>query len=129
MSPMLLVTPEELARHLDDPRWVVIDTRHDLADPAKGRKAYEAGHIPGAYFMHTDDDLSGPKTGKNGRHPLPPLEDFAARLNQRGVGPETQVVAYDDLSGNFAVRLWWMLKWLGHEKAALLDGGFPRWTQ
>ena len=126
---MSLVTAEELAQHLDDPGWVVIDTRHDLADPAKGREAYEAGHIPGAYFMHTDDDLSGPKTGKNGRHPLPPLEEFAAKLNQRGVGPGTQVVAYDDLSGSFAVRLWWMLKWLGHDKVALLDGGFAKWAQ
>jgi thiosulfate/3-mercaptopyruvate sulfurtransferase len=129
MEPMLLVTPEELARHLDDPHWVVIDTRHDLVDPAKGRKAYEAGHIPGAYFMHTDDDLSGRKTGTNGRHPLPPLEEFAAKLNQRGVGPGTQVVAYDDIGGNFAVRLWWMLKWLGHDKVALLDGGLPKWTR
>ena len=125
----LLVTPEELARHLDDPGWVVFDTRHDLMDPGKGRKAYAAGHIPGAYFLHVDDDLSGKKTGRNGRHPLPALDEFAARLNQRGVTPETQVVVYDDLAGNFAVRLWWMLRWLGHDKAALLDGGFPLWAK
>src|SRR5947208_5404980 len=69
----LLVSTDELARHLGDPSWVVIDTRHDLMDPTKGPKAYEDGHIPGAFFMHVDNDLSAPKTGKNGRHPLPDL--------------------------------------------------------
>jgi thiosulfate/3-mercaptopyruvate sulfurtransferase len=126
---MILITTEELAKHLDDPAWVVIDTRHDLMDPDKGPKAYAAGHIPSAFFMHTDTDLAGKKTGKNGRHPLPPLDEFAAKLNERGVAPGTQVVIYDDLSGNFAVRLWWMLRWLGHDKAALLDGGFPKWAK
>ena len=126
---MLLVTTEELAKHLDDPKWVVIDTRHDLMDPTKGPKAYAAGHIPGAFFMHTDEDLSGKKTGKNGRHPLPPLDEFAAKLNERGVNPDTQVIVYDDISGNYALRLWWMLRWLGHDKVALLDGGFPRWAK
>jgi hypothetical protein len=80
----MLVTTEELARHLGDPNWIVIDTRHDLADPAKGPQAYAAGHIPGAYFMHVDEDLSGAKTGKNGRHPLPASHAFAAKLNERG---------------------------------------------
>ena len=125
----LLVTVDELSKHLNDPSWVVFDTRHDLLDPAKGRLAYDAGHIPGAYFLSTDDDLAGKKSGSNGRHPLPPLEDFAAKLNACGVTPDTQVVAYDDLSGNFAVRLWWMLRWLGHDKVALLDGGFPLWVK
>jgi len=125
----LLVTTEELARHLDDPDWVVIDTRHDLMDPEKGPKAYAAGHIPGAYFMHVDFDLSGPKTGKTGRHPLPDLQVFAAKLNELGVGPDKQVVVYDDAAGNYTVRLWWMLRWLGHDKVALLDGGFPLWAK
>jgi len=125
----ILVSPEELARHLDDPQWIVFDTRHDMGDLEKGRRAYAAGHIPGAYFLHVDEDLSGAKTGKNGRHPLPDLETFAAKLNARGVTPQTQVVVYDDLSGNFAVRLWWMLRWLGHERVALLDGGFPLWEK
>lgn len=126
---MLLVSPEELARHLDDPDWIVIDTRHDLMNPEKGPKAYAEGHIPGAYFMHVDYDLAGPKTGKTGRHPLPDLQEFAAKLNERGVGPGRQVVVYDDLMGNYAVRLWWMLHWLGHDKVALLDGGFPLWVK
>jgi thiosulfate/3-mercaptopyruvate sulfurtransferase len=128
MSDMLITT-DELAKHLNDPQWVVFDTRHDLMDAEKGRRAYAAGHIPGAYFLHIDDDLAGKKTGKNGRHPLPELAEFAAKMNERGVTPETQVVVYDDLSGNFAVRLWWMLRWLGHERVALLDGGWPHWEK
>ncbi len=125
----ILVAAEELAKHLDDPNWVVFDTRHELADTQRGRRSYEAGHIPGAYFLHVDDDLSGPKTGQNGRHPLPDLAAFAAKINERGVKPGTQVVVYDDLNGNFAVRLWWMLRWLGHDKVALLDGGWPHWER
>ena len=124
-----LVATEELAQHLDDPAWVVYDTRHDLMDPAKGRKAYDAGHIPGAYFLGVDDDLAGKKTGTNGRHPLPPLDEFAAKVNASGLTPDKLAVVYDDLSGNFAVRLWWMLRWLGHDRVALLDGGFPLWAK
>jgi thiosulfate/3-mercaptopyruvate sulfurtransferase len=129
MGEKLLVTTQELAEHLDDPRWVVFDTRHDLMDAGKGRKAYAAGHIPGAFFLHVDDDLAGAKTGRNGRHPLPDIEQFAARINPCGVTPESQVVVYDDMGGNFAVRLWWMLRWLGHERVALLDGGYPLWVK
>ncbi|MEP7068067.1 MAG: sulfurtransferase [Usitatibacter sp.] len=126
---MILVTTEELAAHLGDHAWIAIDTRHDMGDVEKGRRAYAAGHIPGAYFMHVDDDLAGPKTGKNGRHPLPDIAAFAAKLNERGVTAQTQVVVYDDLAGNFAVRLWWLLRWLGHDRVALLDGGFPLWEK
>jgi thiosulfate/3-mercaptopyruvate sulfurtransferase len=125
----MLVTTEELAQHLGDPKWVVFDTRHELTDPKKGPLAYEAGHVPGAYFLHTDYDLSGAKTGTNGRHPLPEPETFAARMNECGVGPGVRVVAYDDLGGNFAVRLWWLLRWMGHEDVALLDGGWPLWVK
>lgn len=125
----MLIATEELAKHLGDPDWVVVDTRHDLMDPTKGPKAYAAGHIPGAYFMHVDEDLAGPKTGKNGRHPLPDLAEFTRKLNERGITPRTQVVVYDDMAGNFAVRLWWMLRWLGHERVALLDGGYPPWVK
>jgi len=125
----MLITTEELARHLGDPDCIVIDTRHDLADPAKGPRLYAEGHIPGAHFMHVDTDLSAPKTGTNGRHPLPDIDVFAAKLNERGVSPESQVVAYDDAGGGYALRLWWMLRWLGHEKVALLDGGYPLWVK
>jgi thiosulfate/3-mercaptopyruvate sulfurtransferase len=128
MDP-ILVSTEALQEHLGDPGWVVFDTRHDLGDVEKGRRAYGDAHIPGAHFLHIDEDLSGAKTGTNGRHPLPDLAAFAAKVERAGVTPATQVVVYDDLGGNFAVRLWWMLRWLGHERVALLDGGYPLWTK
>jgi thiosulfate/3-mercaptopyruvate sulfurtransferase len=124
----MLVAPEQLQAHLDDPEWIVYDTRHELTDPARGPKVYAEGHIPGAYFLHVDHDLAGHHTGRNGRHPLPEPGDLAARLNETGLAPATQVVVYDDMGGNYAVRLWWMLRWLGHERVALLDGGWPRWV-
>jgi thiosulfate/3-mercaptopyruvate sulfurtransferase len=127
MDP-ILVTTEALASHLDDPGWVVFDARHDLARPDAGRDAYRESHIPGAYFLHMDEDLSGPKTGANGRHPLPDLEEFARRINRCGVSPDSRVVVYDDAGGSYAVRLWWMLRWLGHERTALLDGGWKVWV-
>ena len=120
----ILVSTQELADHLDDPGWVVFDTRHDLAKHDEGRHAYAEGHVPGAYYLDLEDDLSGPKTGANGRHPLPDLAEFARRMNERGVKPASQVVVYDDSGASYAGRLWWMLRWLGHERTALLDGGF-----
>ncbi len=129
MADRMLVTAEELAAHLEDPGWVVFDCRHDLMDPTVGPAEYAEDHIPGAYFLHTDYDLSGAKNGKNGRHPLPDLDSFAARMNQCGVAPGMQVVAYDDQGGCFAVRLWWLLRWLGHDRVALLDGGLPQWLR
>jgi thiosulfate/3-mercaptopyruvate sulfurtransferase len=125
----MLVSTDELAAHLDDPGWVVFDTRHDLMDPRKGPDAYAAGHVPGAYFVSLDHDLSGAKTGANGRHPLPDPQTFAKLIAARGVGPATQVVVYDDAGGSFAGRLWWMLRWLGHGSVALLDGGYPQWVR
>jgi thiosulfate/3-mercaptopyruvate sulfurtransferase len=125
----MLISTETLASRLDDPDWIVFDTRHDLGDTEKGRRAWAAGHVPGAFFMHMDDDLSGAKTGTNGRHPLPPVADFAARMSACGVAPGRQVVVYDDGGGSFAVRLWWMLRWLGHDRVALLDGGFAAWKR
>ena len=124
-----LVTTEELIAHVGDPRWRVFDCRHDLQNTEYGAQAYAKGHIPGALFLHLDRDLSGEKTGRNGRHPLPEPAVFARRMGERGVGPDTQVVAYDNESGVFASRLWWMLRWLGHEKVALLDGGLPGWLR
>ena len=129
MKAELLVSTESLAAHLSDPDWIVFDVRHDLAYPDKGRAAWQAAHVPGAYFMHLDADLSGAKTGANGRHPLPPTGDFAARMNRCGVAPGRQVVVYDDGGGSFAVRLWWMLRWLGHDRVSLLDGGFAAWKR
>jgi thiosulfate/3-mercaptopyruvate sulfurtransferase len=123
VSYTTLVDAATLKARLDDPGWLVIDCRHQLADPGWGERAYAEGHIPGAFFLHCDRDLSGPPTGSNGRHPLPRREVLAERLGAIGVGPETQVVAYDDAQGMIAGRLWWLLRWLGHDRVALLDGG------
>jgi thiosulfate/3-mercaptopyruvate sulfurtransferase len=125
----LLVTADELIAHVGDPAWRIFDCRHDLQNTEYGAKAYAKGHIPGALFLHLDRDLSGAKTGRNGRHPLPDPAAFAGRMSESGVGPDTQVVAYDNEGGIFASRLWWMLRWLGHDKVALLDGGLPGWRR
>jgi thiosulfate/3-mercaptopyruvate sulfurtransferase len=108
---------------------VVADTSFDLADTESGRRAWTAGHVPGAVYLHLDDDLSGPKTGTNGRHPLPERATFAATLGRIGVTPETMVVALDAQGGVYAARLWWMLRWMGHDAVAVLDGGIAAWTR
>ncbi|MCB9276228.1 MAG: sulfurtransferase [Lewinellaceae bacterium] len=123
-----LISAEELAQHFHRPGWLVFDCRFNLADTGAGRRAYREAHIPGAAYLHLDDDLCAPLApGLTGRHPLPPAEETAARFSRWGIGPDTQVVAYDDMSGAIAARLWWMLRWLGHEAAAVLDGGWPAW--
>jgi thiosulfate/3-mercaptopyruvate sulfurtransferase len=124
-----LVTTGDLAGHLDDAAWVVFDCRHDLAKPGLGRAEYLEAHIPGARFMHMDEDLAGPATGANGRHPLPDPALFAAKLGAAGVGPGTQVVAYDAQGAVNASRLWWMLRWLGHDAVAVLDGSLGKWLR
>ena len=122
----LLVSVEELAAH---PEWRVFDCRHDLKNTEYGRQAYARGHIPGALFLHLDEDLSGATNGSNGRHPLPDVADFARRMSDCGVDASTQVVAYDNEGGIFASRLWWLLRWLGHERVAVLDGGLAGWKR
>ena len=124
-----LVTAAELAAHLDDSGWLVFDCRHDLADTAAGRRAYSQSHIPGARFVHLDEDLSGPKTGRTGRHPLPDAQWFCARLAALGMRNDRQVVAYDASGGYYAARLWWMLRWVGHMQVAVLDGGWDAWVR
>ncbi len=128
MAHTTLVSAKETAAHLDDPLWVICDCRHDLANYSAGYKAYRSGHIPGARFLHLDVDLSGPKTGLNGRHPLPHPATFCLRLGALGISNDTQIVAYDESGGVYASRLWWMLRWVGHTRAAVLDGGLPAWT-
>jgi len=122
-----LIDGATLAQHLGDPGWCVVDLRHQLSDTAYGERAYAAAHVPGAIFLHLDRDLSGPMTGSNGRHPLPDREALLARLSAVGIGNDTQVVVYDDAAGMIAGRLWWMLRRLGQDKVAFLDGGFPLW--
>lgn len=125
-----IVSTEELAQHLNDPHWIVFDCRFTLTDSEAGRRAYAAGHIPGARYAHLDEDLSGPiVSGQTGRHPLPDPEALAQRLHDWGVGVNRQVVVYDDSFGAMAVRMWWLLRWLGHPGVALLDGGLPKWQR
>ena len=122
-----LISAATLARHLDDPAFVVVDCRHNLADLEAGERAYRSAHLPGAVFMHLDRDLSGAKTGRNGRHPLPEIDALAATFGRAGIDANRQVVAYDQNNGMAASRLWWLLRWLGHEAVAVLDGGLDQW--
>ncbi len=122
-----LISTADLAAHLDDAGWVVCDCRHDLANTAAGLQAYAGSHIPGARFVHLDEDLSAPLTGRNGRHPLLAPGNFAQWLGELGISNASQVVAYDASGGVYAARLWWMLRWMGHEAAAVLDGGWDAW--
>jgi thiosulfate/3-mercaptopyruvate sulfurtransferase len=125
-----LISTAELAAHLDDPTFVIVDVRHDLAQPDTwGETQYRAGHIPGARFVHMDRDLSAPKTGRNGRHPLPSPEACAALFGRLGIDAGKQVVVYDSGGAMYAPRLWWMLRWLGHDAVAVLDGGIAKWTR
>src|SRR5690348_10330604 len=127
MNYTTLISVAELAAQLEDPTLVVFDCRHDLMKPGAGAQAYAQSHIPGARFADTDHDLSGAKTGKNGRHPLPQSESFMQWLGANGVDAGKQVVAYDNVGSASAARLWWLLKWLGHERVAVLDGGWEGW--
>jgi thiosulfate/3-mercaptopyruvate sulfurtransferase len=125
----ILVSTSELAAHLGNADWAICDCRHDLGDTGAGRRAYAESHIPGARFVHLDEDLSAAKTGRNGRHPLPDRQRFAERLGALGISNASQVVAYDASGGYYAARLWWMLRWLGHEAVAVLDGGWEAWRK
>jgi thiosulfate/3-mercaptopyruvate sulfurtransferase len=122
-----LIGPEELAPHVGDPRWAIVDCRFYLPEPSRGEAEYEAEHLPGAVYAHLDRDLSGPRTGKNGRHPMPSIEAMAERFSRLGLDHEVQLVAYDTSQGQIAARLWWMLRYLGHDAAAVLDGGLQGW--
>jgi len=124
-----LIDPSTLAGKLNDPTWIVIDCRFDLANPAKGEELYREAHIPGARYAHLDRHLSGVKTGTNGRHPLPDLEQINRNFSDLGISPGIQVVAYDADTGMYAARLWWMLRWMGHDAVAVLDGGLARWQR
>jgi thiosulfate/3-mercaptopyruvate sulfurtransferase len=123
----LLIETTELSAHLQDPTWAVIDCRFDLTKPDWGFADYQNGHIPGAVYAHLDHDLAGQITSQTGRHPLPSLEEMAARFSSWGIGPDTQVVIYDTTGGSFAGRLWWMLRFCGHQRVALLNGGLRGW--
>lgn len=125
-----IIKPADLLPHLGEPQCVIVDCRFNLADTEEGRRAYLHGHIPGAFYAHLDEDLSGEIIpGKTGRHPLPTVEAAVQLFSGWGIDRETQVVVYDDKAGAIAARLWWMLQWLGHERVAVLDGGWPKWME
>ena len=138
MAFSTLISSGALALHLPESAFVVIDCRFKLDDVQWGEREYDASHIPGAVYAHLDRDLSGPKTGANGRHPLPDPKTLSATFGRLGIASvrgegapgfnDVQVVAYDQNNGMFASRLWWLLRWMGHDAVAVLDGGFAKWT-
>lgn len=122
-----LIDTATLARHLERSDWVVFDCRFELGNPGWGEREYAAAHVPNAHYLHLDRDLSSPIGDGTGRHPLPAPEEFARTLASRGVGAECQLVAYDQGNGVYASRLWWLARWIGLRKVAVLDGGLAAW--
>jgi thiosulfate/3-mercaptopyruvate sulfurtransferase len=129
MAQRPLIDVATLAAHLARPDWVVVDCRFTLTDPTAGRAAYERGHIPGARYAHLDDDLARKPRAADGRHPLPQPGVLATTLGGWGITRDTMIVAYDESTGAIAARLWWLARWLGHERCAVLDGGFAAWQR
>jgi thiosulfate/3-mercaptopyruvate sulfurtransferase len=129
MDYSTLIDPEILHANLDDPGWVVADCRFDLGHPDLGEQRYLEAHIPGALYLHIERDLSSPPDGVNGRHPLPDLKRLEEVFSNCGIQPGVQVVAYDDIGGGFAARLWWLLRYTGHAPVAVLNGGFQAWLE
>lgn len=127
MTYTTIISTEALATHLHDPNWVILDSQHDLMNPAHGRDAYAAGHIPGARFISVDDDVSDHAITGRGRHPLPTPPIMSAVFSRLGIDAGKQVVVYDGSSGSSAGRTWWCLRWLGHQAVAILDGGITLW--
>ena len=124
-----LIDVHTLHRHYKDPDWRVIDARFSLADAAQGAREYAEGHVPGAVYAHLDDDLSGPIIrGETGRHPLPSVDRAATVFSRLGIDESVQVAVYDGAGGSVAARVWWMLRWLGHDAVAVVDGGWPAWN-
>ncbi|PZE20117.1 sulfurtransferase [Paenibacillus xerothermodurans] len=124
-----IVTQEWLFEHGTDEHVVIVDCRFVLGNPTAGRQAYAIDHIPGAVYFDLEEDLSAPKSAHGGRHPMPDWDQFARKLGEAGVGRDTTVVAYDDQGGAMASRLWWIMHYLGHTRAYVLDGGYEKWKQ
>ncbi len=130
MDYQTIISTKELESNLGDPGLAVMDCRYYLAEPDRGYQEYLEAHIPGAIYIHMDRDLSGEIIpGTTGRHPLPDSQTFAERLSRWGIDETIQVVAYDNTGGGMASRLWWMLRWLGHERAAVLNGDWRAWVR
>lgn len=122
-----IINKEWLLEKLNSPNLVILDCRFSLGNPESGKLAYQASHLPGAVYCHLEDNLSGPVLEHGGRHPLPNLTSFQTYLENAGIGNDTVVVAYDNGEGAFAARLWWLLKYVGHEDVVVLNGGFKEW--
>jgi len=127
MSYQSIISVEDLNKNLNNSNWFIFDCRFLLKDPQGGLKKFQQGHIPGAQFADMDKDLASPITETSGRHPLPDPEVFISKLREWGVNNDAQIICYDDMSGAFAARMWWLLKWLGHNDVAVLDGGIDKW--
>jgi len=129
MNTNTLITPSQLRERLGNraAKTLLVDCSFELSDPAAGRRAYDAGHLPGAVYVHLEDVLSAAKTGRNGRHPLPERARFADAMTALGADDDTLIVGYDNACAMYAARLWWMLRWAGHGAAAVLDGGIAAW--
>jgi len=129
MGYKTLISTEDLQKNIADPDWIIFDCSFFLDDTDKGRRDYLTEHIPGAQYAHLDDDLSGPVIpGVTGRHPLPQIKNIAGTFSNMGIDKDVQVIVYDTRGGAIAaVRLWWMLRWLGHDNVAVLDGGLVKW--
>lgn len=124
-----LISVQDLHANLQNPDWVIVDCRFSLANPNLGGDLYRHGHLPNACYAHLDKDLSARITDFTGRHPLPDVRVLVEKLGAWGMSNHTQVVVYDDVCGAMAARLWWLLRWLGHEKVAVLDGGMSHWQK
>lgn len=122
-----LIEAEQLFENYTHPKWVIVDCRFDLANPDWGFLDYQTAHIPGSVYAHLDYDLSGSKTSLNGRHPLPDPLEFCQRIGKLGISNDSQVIVLDTVGGSFCSRLWWMLRWLGHQAVAVLNGGLSAW--
>ncbi|WP_455200173.1 sulfurtransferase [Kaarinaea lacus] len=129
MAYRTLISADALQQNLNNMQWRIVDCRFNLKDPDEGMALYQMDHIPHAVYAHLDHDLSSPVTPTSGRHPLPDVNHFREKLGNWGITKDTQVIVYDDAAGSYAARLWWMLRWLGHDSVAVLDGGFGSWKQ
>jgi len=124
-----LISTDVVAENLNNPAFRIVDCRHSLAQPEQGQVDYTNGHIPGAIYANLDTELAAPISEDSGRHPLPDVDSFIVSLQQWGISNDSQVVVYDDAGGGIAARLWWMLRWLGHQDVAVLDGGMAAWDR
>jgi thiosulfate/3-mercaptopyruvate sulfurtransferase len=129
MPYQTVISVSQLEGHVRDPNWIILDARFDLNQPEWGAQSYRDGHIPSAQFVDLEKDLSAPKTGTNGRHPLPTVDVCVALFSRLGIADGKQVVVYDQSSNMYSARAWWMLRWLGFESVAVLDGGYKAWQE